>query len=171
MEKEWFDIVDEKNRVLGTATREDCHNGSKLLHPVVHVHIMNSEKKLLLQKRKLTKKIQPGKWDTSIGGHIQAGEALEDAIQRESLEEVGIRIDLKKIEHIAQYVFESEIEKELVFSYVYVYDGPIVFQESEIDAVRFFTYEELQSFISQGKATPNFLKEFSLLKAANVFVI
>ena len=162
-ETEWFDVVDEDNRVIGRATREQCHDGSKLLHPVVHVHIFNSEKKLLLQKRKLNKDIQPGKWDTSIGGHIQAGESLEYAIKRESLEEAGITIDLKKLIPIAKYVFESEIEKELVFSYAYFYDGPITFQESEIDEVRFFSYDELKSLISQGETTPNFVKEFSLL--------
>lgn len=165
-EIEWFNIVDENNRVVGKATREQCHDGSKLLHPVVHVHIFNSEKKLLLQKRKLNKDIQPGKWDTSIGGHIQAGESLEHAIKRESLEEAGINIDLKKLIPIAKYVFESEIERELVFSYLYFYDGPITFQESEIDEVRFFDYGEIKTLISKGEATPNFVKEFSLLQTA-----
>ena len=163
---EWFDVVDEDNRVIGKATREQCHDGSKFLHPVVHVHIFNSEKKLLLQKRKLNKDIQPGKWDTSIGGHIQAGESLENAIKRESLEEAGITIELKKLIHIAKYVFESEIERELVFSYAYFYDGPITFQESEINEVRFFSYDKLKSLISQEETTPNFEKEFSLLNTA-----
>ena len=169
METEWFDIVDENNRILGKATREQCHDGSKLLHPVVHVHIFNSEKNLLLQKRKLTKDIQPGKWDTSVGGHIQSGEPLEEAIKRETLEEVGIVIDIEKLIPIAQYVFESDVEKELVSSYAYLYDGPITFQESEIDEVQFFRYEELEILISQGETTPNFVKEFSLLTTANLF--
>jgi len=165
-ETEWFDVVDENNRVIGKATREQCHDGSKLLHPVVHVHIFNSVRKLLLQKRKFSKKIQPGKWDTSIGGHIQAGEFLENAIKRESLEETGINIDINKLIKIAQYVFESEIERELIFSYVYIYDGLITFQESEIDEVKFFSYDEINSLISQGETTPNFVKEFSLLRTA-----
>ncbi len=165
-ETEWFSIVDENNRVIGKATREQCHDGSKLLHPVVHVHIFNSEKKLLLQKRKLNKDIQPGKWDTSIGGHIQASEPLENAITRESFEEAGINIDLNNLIHIAKYVFESDIERELVFSYAYFYDGPITFQESEIDEVKFFSYDEINTLISNGEATPNFVKEFSLLRAA-----
>ena len=163
METEWFDIVDEQNNVIGLATREECHDGSKRLHPVVHIHIFNSEGKLLLQQRKQTKKIQPGKWDTSVGGHIQSGEALEDAIRRETLEEVGIDIDTTQLSKIAQYVFESDIERELVFSYVYRHDGPITFQESEIDAVEFFTRNELKILISEGITTPNFVKEYTLL--------
>ena len=169
METEWFDIVDADNRVVGRATREECHNGSKVLHPVVHIHIFNADKKLLLQKRKRTKKIQPGKWDTSVGGHIQSGELLEHAIKRETLEELGITLGIKKLIYIARYVFESDIEKELVFSYVYHYDGPIIFQQSEIDEVKFFTFEELTTLISQGETTPNFVREFSLLNGANLF--
>lgn len=167
METEWFSIVDEDNRVIGKATREQCHNGSKLLHPVVHVHIFNSKKELLLQKRKLNKKIQPGKWDTSIGGHIQAGESLEDAIQRESLEETGVTIALDQLIPLDTYIWESEIEKELVFSYAYIYDGPIAFQESEIDEVKFLSYNEINTLISEGGTTPNFVKEFSLLRSTN----
>jgi isopentenyl-diphosphate delta-isomerase type 1 len=168
MDTEWFDIVDEDNNVIGRVTREECHNGSKVLHPVVHIHIFNSSKKLLLQKRKRTKKIQPGKWDTSVGGHIQSGESLEHAIKREALEELGITLDIKKLIDIDRYVFESDIEKELVFSSVYHYDGPIIFQESEIDEVQFFTCKELKTLISQGKTTPNFVAEFSLLHRANL---
>jgi isopentenyl-diphosphate delta-isomerase type 1 len=167
IETEWFDIVDEENRVIGKATREQCHDGSKLLHPVVHVHIFNSDKKLLLQKRNVDKDIQPGKWDTSIGGHIQSGELVEDAIRRESLEEAGIAINHAELLPIAKYVFESDIEKELVFSYAYAYDGPIIFQESEIDEVRFFDHEEVTALIASGEATPNFVQEFSLLATAN----
>ena len=168
METEWFDIVDEDNRVVDRATREECHNGSKILHPVVHIHIFKGEK-LLLQKRKRTKKIQPGKWDTSVGGHIQSGEALEHAIKREALEELGINLDMKKLIYLDRYVFESDIEKELVFSYVYHYDGSIIFQESEIDEVQFFTYAELKTLISQGETTPNFVEEFFLLNRSNLF--
>ncbi len=169
METEWFDVVNEEGQVIGNASREQCHDGSKLLHPVIHVHLLNSDGKLLLQKRKQSKKIQPGKWDTSVGGHIQAGEALEDALRRETLEEVGISLDVEKLISISRYVFESEVEKELVYSYACFSDGPIRFQESEIDAVVFLAYNEVKSLISQGGTTPNFVKEFELLQTTELF--
>ena len=65
--KERFPIVDEEGRVVGAATRGECHNGSKLLHPVVHLHVFNSRGEVYLQKRPEWKDIQPGKWDTSVG--------------------------------------------------------------------------------------------------------
>ncbi|HOP40114.1 MAG TPA: NUDIX domain-containing protein [Geobacteraceae bacterium] len=161
---EWFDIVDENGNVIGKATRSQCHDGSKYLHPVVHVHVFNSEGKLLLQKRKLTKDIQPGKWDTSVGGHIQSGEALEDAIKREVLEEIGIPIDLARLRTIGRYVFESEVEREFVYSYTYTHDGPFRIQEEEIDEVSFLRFTDIDALIAAGETTPNFNRESELLR-------
>ena len=71
-QQEKFPIVDEKGTVIGQATRGECHNGSRLLHPVVHLHVFRSGD-LYLQKRPEWKDIQPGKWDTAVGGHIDYG--------------------------------------------------------------------------------------------------
>lgn len=165
---EFFDIVDNNGIVIGNASRNHCHNGSKLLHPVIHIHILNSEKKLLLQKRKMDKDIQPGKWDTSIGGHIISGEVKEEAIKREAKEELGINIKLNKLIKLDEYIYESDIEKEYIYSYAYIYNGKIIFQESEIDEVKFFSLYEIDNLIKEKRTTPNFIEEFFLLKK-NIF--
>ena len=67
--KEIFPIVDEDGNVIGSATRGECHSGSMLLHPVVHLHVFNSKGDIYLQKRPEWKDIQPGKWDTAVGYH------------------------------------------------------------------------------------------------------
>ena len=90
MKEEWFPLVDEKGETIGKATRKECHSGSKMLHPVVHLHIFNKAGDLYLQKRSINKDIQPGKWDTAVGGHIDYGETVEDALHREVREELGI---------------------------------------------------------------------------------
>lgn len=82
--EERFPIVDEQGQVVGSATRGECHNGSRLLHPVVHLHVFNSRGELYLQKRPEWKDIQPGKWDTSVGGHMDYGETPEQALTREN---------------------------------------------------------------------------------------
>ena len=66
---ELFPIIDEQGHTIGKATRKECHNGSKLLHPVIHLQIFNKYGNLYLQKRAMNKDIQPGKWDTAVGGH------------------------------------------------------------------------------------------------------
>ena len=89
-QEELFPIVDEQGNILRAATRGECHNGSKLLHPVVHLHVFNSAGQLYLQRRPAWKDIQPGKWDTAVGGHVDLGESVEQALRREAREELGI---------------------------------------------------------------------------------
>lgn len=155
--KEMFPIVDEEGNITGAATRGECHNGSKLLHPVVHLHVFNGKGELFLQKRPEWKDIQPGKWDTSVGGHVDLGENVETALEREAREELGItNFTPQRLKH---YVFESEREKELVFSYKTVYDGPVLPSE-ELEEGRFWSMKEIQESIGKGVFTPNFEREF-----------
>ena len=81
--EERFPLVDETGQVIGSATRGECHNGSKLLHPVVHLHVFNSKGDVYLQKRPEWKDIQPGTWDTSMDGNMTYGESPELARDRE----------------------------------------------------------------------------------------
>ena len=90
---ELFPIVNEKGDVIGSASRKECHSGTKKLHPVVHLHVFDSEGRLFLQKRSENKDIQPGKWDTSVGGHIDYGESVEEALRREEHSDIKFAPD------------------------------------------------------------------------------
>ncbi len=161
--EEWFPVVDEEGAVIGRAPRSVCHDGkSKLLHPVVHLHLFNREGKLFLQKRSMKKDIQPGKWDTSVGGHIDPGEIVEDALRRETSEEIGLKNIVPQFLH--KYVWESPRERELVFSFIAVSDNAPVTDPSEIDDGRFWSYDEIERNIGKDIFTPNFEHEFQLLK-------
>ena len=156
--KERFPIVDEEGRVVGAATRGECHNGSKLLHPVVHLHVFNSRGAVYLQKRPEWTDIQPGKWDTSVGGHIDYGETPEQALVREVGEELGITDFVP--ERIGMYVFESRRERELVYVHRTTYDGPVRPSAEELDGGRFWSMDEIRAAIGQEILTPNFESEF-----------
>ncbi len=158
--EEMFPLVDEQGNIIGAAKRGECHNGSKLLHPVVHLHVFNSKGELYLQKRPEWKDIQPGKWDTAVGGHIDLGENVERALKREVREELGIT-DFQP-EVITSYVFESPREKELVYSYKTVYEG-VIAPSDEVADGRFWSIQDIKANLGNNTFTPNFEKEFSIL--------
>ena len=154
--QELFPIVDEEGNITGAATRGECHNGSRLLHPVVHLHVFNSKGELYLQTRPAWKEIQPGKWDTAVGGHVDLGENIEMALRREVEEELGIT-DFTP-ETITQYLYDSQKERELVFVHKTVYDGAIT-PSPETDGGRFWSIAEIKENLGKGIFTPNFESE------------
>lgn len=157
-QKEVFPIVDEEGTVIGQATRSECHSGSHLLHPVVHLHLFNARGDLFLQKRPEWKDIQPGKWDTAVGGHIDYGETPEEALRREVREELGITCFTPTF--LGKYVFESTRERELVYVHRTIYNDEIHPSTEELDGGRFWTMKEIYDAIGKNVLTPNFESEF-----------
>lgn len=156
--QEIFPIVDAEGQVVGKATRGECHDGSRLLHPVVHLHVFNSKGEVYLQKRPEWKDIQPGKWDTAVGGHMDYGETPEEALRREVFEELGIK-DFTP-EALGHYVFDSQSECELVYVNRTTYDDPITPSTQELDGGRFWSVDEIRQAIGNNILTPNFESEF-----------
>lgn len=162
---EIFPIVDENGHTIGTAPRHVCHDGkSFLLHPVVHLHVLNTRGELYLQKRSMSKDIQPGKWDTSVGGHVNPGEAVEDAVIREAFEELGLKVTGHSF--IGKYIWKSSRERELVNSYKVVTDIIPMVNPEEIEEGRYWSVKEITESLGKGVFTPNFEHEFSINEKA-----
>ncbi len=164
MNNELFPIVDVNGNVIGKSSRQECHSGSMILHPVVHLHILRSGGYIYLQKRSMNKDIQPGKWDTAVGGHVDYGETIEEALRREVHEELGFSGFTPQ--KICSYIFESVIERELVNTFMlYVDDtfSPITAPD-EISESRFWHVDEVMAAIGKEILTPNFEQEFRIIK-------
>ncbi len=162
---EIFPIVNEQGVVIGRATRKECHGGSMLLHPVVHLHVLTSDGRIYLQKRSMTKDIQPGKWDTAVGGHVDFGETVADALAREAREELRLDISGFKVERVEPYVFQSDRERELVNTFIAVVppQTELTPDPGEIETGEFRSLTDIENSIGKGTLTPNFEQEFSRL--------
>jgi len=160
MMEELFPLVNEQGVLIGKATRSLCHSGSFLLHPVVHLHVFNASGQLFLQKRSLDKDIQPGMWDTSVGGHVDFEETIAGldwvlpALQREAREELGIIYFMPIF--VMRYSFRSPFEYELVHTYYTVFDGLLTPDPIEISEGRFWDPSEILANLGKGLFTPNF---------------
>ncbi len=158
---EIFPIVDLQGNILDSATREECHSGSFLLHPVVHLHILRKDGAILLQKRSMSKDIQPGRWDTAVGGHMDLGEDVLTSLRREAREELGVGDELDP-QSVVVYPFRSDQEYELVNVYMWLAPESFVpiADPVEIDEVRYWTPVEIEEAMGKGILTPNFEQEY-----------
>lgn len=158
---EFFDIVDENDRVIGQAPRSQCHGDPALVHRVAHVLVFDGSGRLLLQKRSPYKDIQPGRWDTSVGGHLDPGESYIEAAYREMREELGI--EGVPLTFLYSSKVRNAVESENVATYLARFDGEIgeiVFPPEEIDEVRFWDPREIEAALGSGCFTPNFEEEW-----------
>lgn len=149
---EILEVVDEQGSVIRLAQRSELHSDPSLIHRVVHVLVFNSKGQLLLQKRSMNKDVAAGKWDTSVGGHVNPGEGLHEAAIRELYEELGITG--QKMEFLYSYLFRNWRESELVYTFSCVYDGSITFNKDEIDEVAFWDLQRIRETL-QYKENPD----------------
>lgn len=152
MSSELIDVYNAVGEKTGCVERSKAHCDNTLLHRAAHVLVFSGDGRLLLQKRAITKRIQPGKWDASVGGHLAAGEDYLTGARRELAEELGLPEDTP-LEHLFDVAIRNEIESEDARVFKAVSEGPFDFQKEEIDGVRFFTADELQD--------PQWRKEFT----------
>ena len=139
---EIIEVFDCDNNSLGYGVpREQIHE-EKLWHRHVSAWIMNNDGMILMQRRSLTKKKNPGIW-SKTGGHVEYGEDVLTGIKREIFEEIGL--DVEKIELVKIFKIDSK-EKNYCYSYI-VFTNKLEFefilQKEEVESVKYFSIEEL----------------------------
>jgi len=154
---EVLDTVDETGSLTGFARRSELHRNPALIHRVVHVLVFDEEDRLLLQKRSHRKDVAPGKWDTSVGGHVLPAEEIADAARREMEEELGIRGP--ELNFLYRYLFSNKCESELVHTFRCHYGGPVNFNREEIDDVRFWNLQEILESLGKDIFSGHFEQE------------
>ena len=131
MNDEFFDLVDEHDRVIGRSTRRDVH-ARGLRHRAIHVLVFDSAGRVYLQKRSTTKDVAPGVWDSSCSGHVGAGEDYDGAAVRELGEELGLHLS-----YAPPRWFHVEAgagtDQEFVWVYRCRHNGPLTPDPAEIE--------------------------------------
>ncbi len=148
---EVFDVVDEEDQPVSTATRAEVHEKG-LIHRAVHVFVTNKNGDLWLQKRSILKDMNPGLWDSSVSGHLDQGETYRAAAVREISEEVGITDSIEgDLEFLTKVLPSERNGWEHVHLYSLQYKGALRFPASEIETMMAFPIKELDTWI---EATP-----------------
>lgn len=147
MEEEFFDVVDDFDRVVGRDTRSRIHE-LNLKHRAAHVLVFNSKGKLFLQKRSHSKDSSPGLWDSSAAGHLDSGEDYDDCALRELEEELGIRPS-QPPERLLKLEACEDTGYEFVWVYRLIDDGPFQLNAEEIETGAWYEPVAVNIWIEQ----------------------
>ena len=141
MKEEIFDIVDDSDNIIGSASRDFVH-GQGLLHRSAHLLIFNSRDEILLQLRSESKDSFPGRWDSSVSGHVDSGESYDECIVRETREEIGLEIS-----GVPERLFKIDACEETSQEFCWVYrkfsEGPFSPDIDEVADLAWFSKEEV----------------------------
>jgi isopentenyldiphosphate isomerase len=152
---ELIPIVHENDQLIFNCPRRIAHRYS-FPHPTVHLLLVNGDK-VLLQKRNKKRKINPNLWDSSVGGHVKSDQKIEEALVRETKEELGL--NLKKFTFLCKYTLKESKNIEYVFLFKSVYNGDILIPDpNEIEIIEWWTVEEIEKADAR-LFTKHFLQE------------
>ena len=143
-----FDIVDERDAVIGTERRAVVH-GQGLRHRAVHILLQNGKGEIFLQRRSPKKDMNPDCWDSSCSGHVDSGEDYDFSAVRELGEELGIAVAPGGIERVVKIEACRQTGHEFVWVYRGKHEGPFVLHPEEISDGRFWTVADLERGIAQ----------------------
>ena len=136
MSEEIFDIVNERDEVIGQRPRREVHQLG-LWHRAVHILVFNARGDVFLQKRSMLKDTAKGKWDSSTSGHVDSGEDYDTSAVRELGEEIGLYVNTTP-----KRLFKIDACKETGWEFCWIYrcenEGPFVLHPEEIESGGWF---------------------------------
>ncbi len=157
--EELIDVLDENGNKTGEIlTREQIHKKG-LCHRIVVIAIIDQQGNILMQQRSKNKAKNPGKWDVAAAGHISSGQTSTEAAIRETLEEVGIKVNEEELEYILTYKNKESVEEDYIDNQIYdcyivkrdkINLRNIKVQESEVEQVKLCKLKEFNKIIENG---------------------
>ena len=146
MPVEYWDIYDKFGHKTGRTRASDSAFDKDEFHLVVHVCIFNAKGELLIQKRQPWKKRWPNLWDVSAAGRALAGENSAEAAERETYEEIGLKIDLSEERPYLTVHFESGFDDIFLIEREVSVDQ-LTLQKEEVQAIKWASKEEVLQLV------------------------
>lgn len=165
---EMVDIVNEQDEVIGTVERGEVRAKGYIAR-MVFVCFYTPDKKIILQRRSMLKKIVPGKLTSTVSGHVESGMSYDDTAVKESLEETGIAIDPSKLISLGvTYSVLSDAAMRAL--YIYPYEGSINDLKVEEGEGAGFEIMTIDEFKQKRLSDPDDLTPFLLSDQATEMV-
>lgn len=150
---ELWDLYDHDRLPTGETHERGTPLPQGRYHMVVHVVIFNTKGEMLIQQRQPFKSGWPNLWDVTVGGSAIAGDTSRSAAQRETLEEIGLHINLSSEQPKLTLPFDCGFDD----IYTLVMDVDLTtlhLQESEVQAVKWASEEEILAMLADGRFIP-----------------
>lgn len=147
-------LVDDANRVLGTADRLTVHTADTPLHRAFSCHVRRPDGRWLLSRRAVSKLTWPGVWTNAFCGHPDAGEDELDAIVRHGRDELGVTVDPTRLRPgIADFRYRAVddsgvVENEICPVWILDADLDPTPNPEEVAALRWVSTAELDAVVA-----------------------
>ncbi|MBI4708698.1 MAG: NUDIX domain-containing protein [Candidatus Portnoybacteria bacterium] len=150
---ELFDILDENGVPLGIKKERSLVHKEGDWHNSVHIYVFNNKDELLVHLRAPFKDLRPDCWDTRFGGHVLAGETIEDTAVKELEEETGIKVAIGDLIRGSSYKWNGGINREFnnVFYYKWREGDSVNFSDGEVVEIKWMSIDEI---IEELKSNP-----------------
>jgi isopentenyldiphosphate isomerase len=159
MTEEIFDVVNDRDEVVGQETRANVHRAG-LKHRAIHVLVFNRAGEVFLQKRSMKKDTFPGAWDSSASGHLDTGEDYGVCAVRELREEIGL-----VVEGAPTRLFKLDAGADTGQEFVWVYrldaEGPFTLHPEEIESGAWFAPAKVTRWLAERPG--DFARSFRLI--------
>jgi isopentenyldiphosphate isomerase len=157
---EYFDVVDEDDRVIDRKPRSECLDRG-LLHRAILVFLLNAVHEVYLQKRADDLHYYPGYWSASVTGHLFSGETYAEGAAREVKEELGLECGLDEVVKFTtpKWRIGERTEWEVIMVFEAIVADPAIRLSDETTEGKFVSLKEFKRLLATEpeKFTPDTL--------------
>lgn len=159
---EIIDIVDERDRVVGTSRRDEAY-ARGLRHRCSFVLVRDAQDRIFVHRRTAAKLVFPSLYDMFVGGVLGAGETYDEAALREAEEELGVS-GLPRPTPLFRFLFEDGPRTWWSAVYEVRCDLPVSPQPTEVAWHDFLTEQDLAARLTDWQWVPDGLDGYRRLQ-------